>query len=42
LLTKVQAGNIDITSLLGTIGSSGAGGIILTLIAGFIKNAMQK
>jgi uncharacterized membrane protein YeaQ/YmgE (transglycosylase-associated protein family) len=42
LLSKVHAGNLDITALLGTIGSGGAGGIILTLIAGFIKKAMQK
>jgi uncharacterized membrane protein YeaQ/YmgE (transglycosylase-associated protein family) len=42
MLTKVQGSNLDITSLLGTIGSGGIGGIILTVIAGFIKKAMQK
>lgn len=43
ILSHAQAaGNLDLTALLGTVGSGGIGGIVLTLIAGFIKKAMQK
>jgi hypothetical protein len=42
LINKIQPGNIDITSLLGTIGSGGAGGVILTMIVTYLKKAMEK
>lgn len=36
------SGGLDIATLLGSIGGGGVGGAVLTLIAGLIKNALDK
>jgi uncharacterized membrane protein YeaQ/YmgE (transglycosylase-associated protein family) len=36
------AGGFDLAHILGTIGGGGVGGAVLTLIAGLIKNALDK
>jgi hypothetical protein len=40
--TTAQTNGFDIASILGDIGGGGVGGAVLTLIAGLIKNAMDK
>lgn len=40
--TAHTAGGIDLPAILASIGGGGVGGAVLTLIAGLIKNALDK
>lgn len=39
---ETAASNLDISSILANVGSSGVGGALITVIAGLIKNYTQK
>lgn len=42
ILNSVGLGDMSIAAILGSVGSSAAGGAVLTAIVGMIKNAMNK
>jgi len=42
LAAALQSGNFDIGSIITQVASGGVGGIILQLVAGYIKNSLMK
>lgn len=42
LSTALQSGNFDIGSIATQIASGGVGGIVLQIVAGYIKNSVMK
>jgi uncharacterized membrane protein YeaQ/YmgE (transglycosylase-associated protein family) len=41
-LNAMGLGDLSVGSILGNVGASGAGGVVLTALVGMIKNAMNK